>query len=165
MRNTARWVAVLAMGLALALPGGVRADDDDDAHDKLPAGPIRDRHELMEELGDQAENINEAFNIGQEGFDTAIIQRSAQQIAALAHKIPSLYPKGSTDPNSRALPEIWENWDKFVELSKALETEAQSLSMAAGSEDDENLKEKSKKVFANCKSCHDQFRKPEEKKK
>lgn len=164
MRITVRWVAVLAMGLALALPGGLRADEDDDAHDKLPAGPIRDRHFLMEEMGDQAENINEAFNIGQEGFDVAIIQRSAEQIAVRAHKIPSLFPKGSTDPNSRALPAIWENWDKFEQLAKDLETEAQSLSQAAGSGDDENLKEKSKKVFANCKSCHDQFRKPEEKK-
>lgn len=163
MRTTARWVAVLAVGLALVAPGALRADDDDD-HGKLPAGPIRDRHELMEQMGDQAENINEAFNIGQEGFDTEIIQRSAEQIAARAHRIPALFPKGSTDPNSRALPAIWENWDKFEQLAKDLESSAQSLSMAAGSEDDENLREKSKKVFANCKSCHDQFRKPEDKK-
>jgi cytochrome c556 len=152
-------LVALASGLAMA-------DDDDDhgGHDKLPAGPIRERHELMEAIGDQAEDINEAFNVGAEGFDTGIIQRTAQQMALNAHRIPSLFPKGSTDPNSRALPAIWENWDKFVALAKQFEDQANSLSSAAGDEDDENLKEKAQKMFATCKSCHDQFRKPKDKK-
>jgi cytochrome c556 len=145
-------------------PGVVRADDHE-GHDKLPAGPIRDRHELMENIGEQAENINNAFNVGVEGFDEAIIQRAAQEIAVDAHKIPSLFPKGSTDPNSRALPAIWDNWSKFEGLAKQLEDQAQSLSLAAASEDDENLPEKSKKMFGTCKTCHDQFRKPKEEKK
>jgi cytochrome c556 len=151
----------VAVGALLTMPAAVPADDD---HDDLPAGPIRERHELMEAIGDSAEDINNAFNMGSEGFDVAVIQREAGQIAMNAHRIPSLFPKGSTDPKSRALPAIWENWDKFVALAKDLETSAQSLSDAARSGDDENLKEKSQKVFANCKSCHDQFRKPEEKK-
>jgi cytochrome c556 len=139
--------------------------DDHEGHDKLPPGPIRERHELMEGQGEQAQNINEAFNMGAEGFDTAVIQRAAQAIAMSSHRIPALFPKGSTDPNSRALPAIWENWDKFSALAKQLEEQANSLSNAAASEDDENLQEKSQKLFATCKSCHDQFRKPKEEKK
>jgi hypothetical protein len=32
----------------------------------------------MHEIGDQAENINDAFNVGSEGFDTLIIQRAGR---------------------------------------------------------------------------------------
>jgi cytochrome c556 len=162
MQRTARWLAIAATGVMVSLPIGLRAEDDDDS---LPAGPIRDRHALMEEIGDQAKNINDAFDVGAEGFDTSIIQRAGTVIAMDAHRIPDLFPKGSTDPKSRALPAIWEKWDEFVKLAKQLEEQAQSLSTAAGSGDDEFLREKSKKMFATCKSCHDQFRKPEDKKK
>lgn len=163
MRSTARWLAALSIcGLAF-MPVAALADHE--GHDKLPPGPIRDRHELMEGQGEQAQTINEAFNMGAEGFDVAVIQRSAQAIAASAHQIPSLFPKGSTDPNSRALPAIWENWDKFTALAKQLEDQATSLSNAAAAGDDENLQEKSQKLFATCKSCHDQFRKPKDEKK
>ena len=163
MRRTARTMAILATGVLLALPMGVRAEDDDD---NLPAGPIKDRHELMEEIGDQAKDINDAFNMGGgEGFDTSVIQRAGTVIAMKAHQIPDLFPKGSTDPKSRALPAIWDKWDDFVQLAKQLEDQAQSLSAAAGAEDDENLNGKAKKMFGTCKSCHDQFRKPEDKKK
>ena len=165
MRSTTKWFLSVAIGGILAAPLLVPADDAKHGHNDLPAGPIRERHELMEAIGSSAEDINNAFSIGTEGFDVAVIQREAGEIAMAAHQIPSLFPKGSTDPNSRALPAIWENWDKFTGLANALETSAQSLSNAAAAGDDENLKEKSKKVFANCKSCHDQFRKPEEKKK
>ena len=163
MGRTGRWVAIAVTGVLMALPVGLRAEDDDD---NLPAGPIRDRHELMEEIGDQAKNINDAFDVGGgEGFDSGIIQRAGTVIAMKAHQIPDLFPKGSTDPKSRALPAIWDKWDDFVQLAKQLEDQAQSLSAAAGAEDDENLNGKAKKMFGTCKSCHDQFRKPEDKKK
>lgn len=165
MRSLARWFLVLSIcGLACIAVAAGADDDDDHGHDKLPPGPIRDRHALMESMGDSAEDINDAFNMGDEGFDVAVIQREAGLISENAAKIPSLFPKGSTDPNSRALPAIWENWDKFEGLAKSLQTSAESLSNAARAGDDENLKEKSQKVFSNCKNCHDQFRKPEEKK-
>ena|SRR5262245_6043096 len=161
MRSTAKWLAALSIAILAGVPGMVGADSHE-GHDKLPPGPIRDRHELMEQQGQQAENINNAFNIGSEGFDSSIVQRSAQAIAMSAHQIPDLFPKGSTDPNSRALPAIWENWDKFTGLAKQLEDQAQSLSSAAGAEDDENLHAKANKMFGTCKACHDQFRRPKD---
>lgn len=165
MRSTARWFLGVAIGALALAPAVVPADPDKHEHAKLPPGPISDRHELMEANAQHAENINNAFNLGSEGFDVAIIQREALVLSNSAAQIPSLFPKGSTDPNSRALPAIWENWDKFQGLAKSLQDSAMSLSNAAAAGDDENLKEKSQKVFANCKSCHDQFRKPEDKKK
>jgi len=158
MRRTARWLVTLSVGVLMWSPGATSADD----HDKLPAGPIRDRHELMEAQGEQAEDINEALTADAEGEQTGVVQREAQAIALSAARIPSLFPKGSTDPTSRALPAIWENWDKFVQLSKQLQEQATALSNAAGSGTDEPLKDKAQKMFGTCKACHDQFRRPKE---
>lgn len=165
MRSTARWSAVLFIGVGALAWSVVRSEAHEHDHAKLPPGPIRDRHELMKTIGDQAQSIHDAFNTGAEGFDTGVIQRAAQVIGDSAHHIPDLFPPGSTDPNSRALPAIWDNWDKFVQLSKQLEEQAQSLSRAADSGNDEKLKEKSQKMMGTCKSCHDQFRRPEHEKK
>lgn len=164
MRSMAKWWVGLAIGTLVLLPGALSADEDHSGHAKLPPGPIADRHELMEDMGEQAETINDGFEMGAEGFQVAVVQRAAEQIATNAARIPSLFPKGSTDPNSRALPAIWENWDKFVALSKELEDTATSLARAADADQNEELREKSKKMFATCKSCHDQFRKPKDKK-
>lgn len=164
MRSATRWLTIVCVCLAAMTPGVVRSDEHTHEHSKLPPGPIRDRHDLMKSMGQQAENINNAFNTGAEGFNIAVIQRSAQAIALSAHQIPGLFPKGSTDPHSRALPAIWENWDKFEDLTKQLEHEATSIANAADTGGDEKLPNKTKKMFAICKSCHDQFRRPEKKK-
>jgi cytochrome c556 len=156
---------VILFVCALAFsPGAVPAQQHRHDHSKLPPGPIRDRHELMEAQGEQAKDINNAFTTGAEGF-VGVIQRAAQAIALSAAQIPRLFPKGSTDPRSRALPAIWDHWDKFVQLANQLQDQATSLSNAAGSGQDEKLQDKANKMFATCKSCHEQFRRPEDKKK
>ena len=148
---------ILAVGLLLLGCAGRRGGDG------APAGPIRDRQALMEDMAEEAGDITEAFDIGAEGFDVAMIARSAQQMAVNAHQIPSLFPAGSTAPQSRALPLIWQRWSTFEQLAKDLEQSAFSLSQAALSGDDENLDEKSIKVFRHCRTCHDQFRRPKPK--
>jgi len=160
MRSTAIWWGMLFIGVLVFTAGVVPAESKHD-HAKLPPGPIRDRHELMEAQGQNAKNINQAFEMGSEGFDTGVIQREAQAIADSSARIPGLFPKGSLNPNSRALPAIWEHWDKFEQLSKQLQQQAMALSSAAGNGDAEDLHDKAKKMFGTCKSCHDQFRAPE----
>ncbi|HYC55669.1 MAG TPA: cytochrome c, partial [Candidatus Binatia bacterium] len=82
------------------------------------------------------------------------------KIQADAAKAAALFPKGSTHEYSRAKPEIWDQWAKFEELMKDLEVKAGALASAAKSGGD--VGGASKAMFGNCKSCHDQFRKPEE---
>ncbi len=137
---------------ALAVAGAEHAE-------KLPPGPIRDRHELMEGIGKNAKIIGEALKISK--FDP--VAGAAEKIQAAAPKITALFPPGSTDPKSRAKPEIWTNWTKFEENAKQLETNAGALAAAAKSGD--NVPGKIKMMFDTCKSCHDQFRVPEKKKK
>ncbi len=162
MRRTATWLVNLAVGLWISAAVTAGADPAQHAHDDLPAGPIRDRHDLMEGIGKQAEAINNALKAGATGGHVATIETAAKAMAADAKKIPALFPPGSTDPKSRALPAIWENWKTFEEGADSLEKSANALATSAASGDTKDLKEKARQVFSTCKSCHDQFRKPKE---
>jgi cytochrome c556 len=122
----------------------------------LPAGPIRDRHALMEEIGDHAKKIGGALKQG----TTEGVAAEADGISVEAKKINALFPKGSTDPKSRAKPEIWENWTEFERLSAALEKDSTALSQTA--RDGGDVKAAAHQMFDSCKSCHNQFRVPDE---
>jgi cytochrome c556 len=124
----------------------------------LPAGPIRDRHELMEDIGRNAKIINDALKTGSADRITG----AAEKIQASATKIPGLFPPGSTDPKSRAKSEIWANWDKFAANAQKLHDSAGALAAAARNNGD--VKRAADDVFAICKSCHDDFRVPQKKK-
>jgi cytochrome c556 len=124
--------------------------------DDLPAGPVHDRHELMERIGANAKTIGDALKTK----DMAPIPAAAEAIAADARKAPSLFPPGSEHPKSRAQPEIWKDWPKFEALTASLATHAEELAKAAKSGGDAGAAAKT--MFGDCKSCHDAFRKPEE---
>ncbi|MFQ5666521.1 MAG: c-type cytochrome [Candidatus Binatia bacterium] len=151
-----RWIvggtALLGMfGLAVA-----------SAHMKsteLPAGPIRERHELMEGIGKNAKLIGTALKTGQFGP----VAGAAENIHASAAKITGLFPPGSAHPKSRAKLEIWKDWPKFEANAKELATLAGALATTA--KNGGEVPAAAKKMFGVCKSCHEQFRKPEEKKK
>jgi len=155
MRKTA-----IVMGAIVLMAGGLQVVSAHEAD--LPAGPIRDRHELMEGIGKNAKAIGDSLKEGGAG-DRPLIGDSALKIQTSASKIAALFPKDSTDLKSRAKPEIWMHWDKFEKDAKLLEATASELALAAQSGGD--VSAASKKMFAACKSCHDDFRKPEKKEK
>ena len=124
----------------------------------LPPGPIKDRHELMEGIGDNAKKIGDALKAN----DVKAIPAAAEGIAASAPKIPGLFPPGSTSDKSRAKPEIWTDFPKFEAGAKALAVHAQDLAKVAKEGGDAGAA--AKVMFGDCKTCHDAFRKPEEKK-
>lgn len=118
------------------------------------------RNYLMENVGDNAKELDKKVKAG----DIAAAKVNAQAIALHAMRVPDLFPQGSTSTTSRAKDEIWQQWDEFVKGSEALKTEADQLAVTiAGGKADE-VGAQLKKVFGSCKSCHDSFRKPEEKK-
>jgi cytochrome c556 len=149
------------VGVAILIGAAARAVQAHEAPD-LPAGPIRDRHELMEGQAKNAKVINDALKAHALGPDS-VIGPAALEIQTSAAKITSLFPPGSTSPKSRAKPNIWTNWKKFEEDAKDLEARAGVLANAvlAGG----NIPVEAKQMFAACKACHDEFRKPEKKKK
>jgi cytochrome c556 len=150
-RDDARRAPTPAPGWHTLGAGMALADEAD-----LPAGPIRDRHELMEEVGKQAKALNGALKAG----DTAAVAKPAEEIARLASRIVKLFPPGSTDPKSRAKPEIWQKFDQFEALASELESSSAALAVAAKAGAD--VQSLSAKVMKTCKGCHESFRKPKE---
>ena len=154
MRTPLMIAGLTVMSLLGSLPVSAHEHSEN-----LPAGPVRDRHELMEGIGKQAKIIGNALKSG----DFAPVGGAAEQIHTSAIKIAPLFPPGSADPKSRAKPEIWQDWAKFEALTKQLETNAGALATAAKNNAD--VPGSAQTMFGTCKSCHDQFRVPEKKEK
>lgn len=152
-RAVARAVAVSAFAV-LACSGAALASDDD-GHD-LPPGPIHDRHELMEEVGDDAKKIGAATKAGK----PADAVKPAESIAAAMPKFITMFPAGSESPLSRAKPNVWTEKAKFDELAK--KSEEAALALAAAAKAGQDLKAPSQAMFQTCKACHDPYRVPEE---
>lgn len=148
-------IATMLLGSLLAAGSGAVALAE---HDDLPAGPIRDRHELMEDIGKNAKTIGDALKAGK--LDP--VAGAAEAIRANAAKALPLFPKGSTHPDSRAKDEIWTRWEEFKAINDELEVKAGELAAVAKAGGDVGAAADA--MFGNCKSCHDDFRKPEEKK-
>lgn len=128
----------------------------DEEWKKLPPGPIRDRIELMEHIGDDAKAINDALKAG----DKAAAAAPAENIVKLMPKFDALFPEGSTGEGSRAKKNIWAAWDEFEAFSTYLKDAAAEVATAA--KEDGDVKAASRKMFKSCKSCHKKFRMPEE---
>lgn len=95
--------------------------------------------------------------IGRREVDQQEFVRAARSMAALFSMIPSTFEANLTVPQSRAKPEIWQNWDDFV--AKALEFQKQAEEIVALAEirgADAALEKV--RVF-DCGVCHDVYRK------
>ncbi len=125
---------------------------------KNPDDSIAVRMYLMENVGANAEQLKAKLDAGQI-TDVAL---NAEAIALHANQIPNLFPPGSTSDSSRAKPEIWQQWDDFVQSAHSLRDAAEELGHAASQDRGEEAKAKLRAVFGSCKGCHDGFRKPKE---
>lgn len=143
-------VVSLAAVVLLALAPMLAADDE------RPAGPIRERHDLMEEVGAHARRIGAAMKHG----DAAAIADAAQQIEVASAKLLDLFPEGSRDRSSRALPSIWKQWDAFEMSNKVFGEAAAAVVIAAREDGDVGTAVRG--LFQACKACHESFRTPQQ---
>lgn len=156
----------MLMGAATVIIGGVWMLGASSAHEghaeHLPDGKdvIALRTYLMENVGDNAKELDKKIKAG----DSAAAKVNAQAIALHAMRVPDLFPQGSTSATSRAKDEIWQQWDEFVKGANTLKTEADTLAVTIADGKTDEVTSQAKKMFGACKSCHDNFRKPEEKK-
>ena len=166
MRSTARWLAAVSIWVLAFSPGDAARPTSTRATTSCRRVRSATARADGGRRASRPRTINDAFNVGSEGFDVAMIQRAAQAIAMSAHRIPELFPEGQHRSRTRArCRRSGRTGTSSWRWPKQLEDQAKSLSDAAAAGDDENLKEKSQKMFATCKSCHDQFRRPKEDKK
>lgn len=146
--------ALLIAGLALS-PVSVSADNTADI--------VKKRQETMKQLGGHTKAIKTFIETG-EGSEEDVGRR-AEEIKAIALKIPTLFPEGSgldkvSDPKTGAKPEIWHDWNGFAKAADALAGKAELLKTAAleNGERDAIAQAFGDMGKDGCGGCHKNFR-------
>jgi cytochrome c556 len=125
-------------------------------------GVVKERMDLMERQKDDMKLIGDMAK-GVTPFDAAKAAEAARDIGLTSEKIPELFPEGSIEGKSEALPAIWENWDDFTAKAKDLGKAADVLASALEGGDPE-WTGAFQGVSDACKACHQDYRKKKEKK-
>ena len=73
--------------------------------------------------------------------------------------MPDIFPAGTGDGDTGALPSIWQDWAKFEAAASALQSAAAKLADAAGSGDMAAIGAAAGAVGKACGGCHEPFRK------
>jgi cytochrome c556 len=96
---------------------------------------------------------------GQVPYDQAEAVKRAEIVSAVSQLPTEGFPKGTeTGLDTRALPEIWSQPDKFKQNGERLQSETAKLVQAAKSGDVGQLKSQVGATAKVCSSCHDDFR-------
>jgi cytochrome c556 len=86
----------------------------------------------------------------------------AQSIQALSKLIEDAFKKEITEGKTDAKPDVWQDWQKFVDAAKLLGEESSKLATVAKSGDMEAIAAQVKATGKACGDCHKPFRKPKE---
>lgn len=118
-------------------------------------GVIKERMDAMSAIG-EANKPLVSFARGRADIDLDVVKESAQTIAQHAGtRFADLFPVGSLDAPTEALPAIWEEWDRFEDLSLELERASLDLALINSADDFSDLY---RNVSNTCRSCHSDFR-------
>ena len=96
---------------------------------------------------------------GQRPYDQAEAVKRAEAVAFASHLPWEAFGPGTDTGDTRALPAIWQQGDKFKAAQERLESETAKLVQAAKSGDAGQLKSQFGATAKACANCHDDFRK------
>jgi cytochrome c556 len=89
----------------------------------------------------------------------ALVPLHAQAIASLAPEVPKMFPAGSTQEPTAALPVIWEKQDEFAAAAKKVQELAMKVAETArGGDVQATLAAFSTMGKDGCGGCHNTFR-------
>jgi cytochrome c556 len=141
---------VIAAFMVLTTSGlGVLAQSSD---------PITQRQNLMKNNQEQVRALT-GMARGQVPFNAATAQAAFQRIAQNAQQIPALFPAGSQQGKTAALPAIWERKADFDAHAAKLEQDAKAVQ--ASITDQASLQAAIQRVGQNCGGCHEPYRRKE----
>jgi cytochrome c556 len=122
-------------------------------------GVVKERMEGMKAIGQQVK-IMVPMMKGTLPYDPAQVEKSAAIIEGHSGEtFTKLFPEGSTEMPSEALPEIWEEWATFSKLSDDLKTAAINLGdVAANGGSESDFKSALGATLKTCKACHSDYR-------
>ena len=145
--------AVLIVPLLLVVCGMVFAHSG-------ATGIVKERMELMKSIAEQMKTVGKMIK-GEDDFDADKVANAARMIVDHAEKVPEMFPEGSNDAPSEALPAIWQDWETFLQLTADMKLQAGNLLAAAANATDVNgIRPQFGAVGKTCSACHEDFRKP-----
>lgn len=120
------WAGAGAMAavLAVGLGGGAVAHVG-------ATGVVKERMDLMMEIGDATKAIADMLR-GTQPYDAERMRAMARRIEGHGGEaMTRLFPDGSLDHPSEALPAIWTEWERFERLADLMADQAGALARAA----------------------------------
>jgi cytochrome c556 len=96
-------------------------------------------------------------------FDAEVFKtNSARMLAVSSMPLQDYFPEGTDedagDVKTRAMPEIWLDWEDFEQKLEAMRKEVAKLAEVAQSGDESAMKAQVGATGKSCKSCHDDYR-------
>ncbi len=116
---------------------------------------IDQRKKLMKSNSKTSKALKKAVK----AMDYAAIESGTKVIIANMDRLPTLFPKGSTAKNSRALKTIWSDWQGVTDNIGWVKNSAKNLAAAAAVKDAELVKLEYQAVSTACSQCHRSYRK------
>ncbi|MBM3609473.1 MAG: cytochrome c [Alphaproteobacteria bacterium] len=135
---------MVAGALALGITGVIAQSD-----------VIKSRQDAMKAIG-AANKPAVGMLKGVAPFNLATVQASLRTFSEQANKSLTLYPAGSNQGETAALPSIWKNKADFDNKMKALAADAATALKAIS--DEASFKANFPAVLKNCGGCHGEYR-------
>jgi len=123
------------------------------AHDDV----IKERQEAMKSIAGAAKGPGAALK-GEAPFDLAKIHESLAVFQKQAEQLKSLWPEGSDNGETAALPAVWQKRDDFLARFDKMAADAKAALEKI--KDEVSFKAEWPKVMSNCGGCHKEYRKP-----
>jgi cytochrome c556 len=123
------------------------------AHAEVSNPVVKDRMELMDTIRGSFATLG-GMAQGKVDFDAEKASAAQATLVEAAAKIPAAFEPNEMDPESKALPAIWDNWDDFVIHATALEGAADALDPSSL----DTIKAGVGPIGASCGGCHQAYR-------
>ncbi len=149
---TLRILGAALVCAALGFGGAALAQDKD--------AVIKNRAALMK---DQGKNLRAVKDFLDDKGDLAGAQAGAASLVGDIKKIPDAFPPGTAGPDPTgdwaAKPEIWSDWNKFLDVQKTAVAKAEALLAAVKGGDKPAIQTAFADLGKNgCGACHTTFR-------
>ena len=145
-------ISILAAAVLFGLASQARAVDE-------PESVIKYRQSVMKSIGGHMGSIVGVVK-GEVSYVDHVAAH-AQGINAMSKLLPGIFPEGTSQlesANTRARPEIWDDFSKFEAAAKALEVESAKMVEVAASGDLGAIGGQLQNMGKACGGCHKPFR-------
>ena len=127
-------------------------------------GIVKERMDAMKDMGKQSKLVARMFK-GEEAFDKQALVAAADSFLLHGTQMKSLFPdthESRMGKTTEALPEIWENWERFSSDVDEFIMLSETLQQTVNATDNrDELQQAFRQTAKSCSGCHKAFRQPD----